>query len=176
MEEEEVPAESKSEHHSDIKSSHFSEKENYEPPQVVGVPENSANSSAAMVIDSCTSDLQKQFFKELNEPLEKAKEECAAQETEFKDDQLKRIKNGQDCFIDDPLLMLNGRERKLLDKFTPNSVIHAILGKHKESGINQKASEHKNSENMTTMTFCHCVNLPTLGIQGYAEESSKKMA
>ena len=26
------------------------------------------------------------------------------------------------------------------------------------------------------MLFCHYINLPTLGIQGYAEESSKKMA
>jgi hypothetical protein len=81
-----------------------------------------------------------------------------------------------DTFIDDPFLMLTGRDKNLLDKFTPVSSLHAIIGKHKEAGINQKASEHKNPDNMTTMTFCHCVDYPKLGIQGYAEESSKKTA
>lgn len=129
-----------------------------------------------MVVDSCTSDLQQQFYDELNAPLEKAKEDMAAQEADFTESQLARIKSAEDTFIDDPFLMLTGREKNFLDKFTPVSAVHAIVGKHKEAGINQKASEHKNSDNMTTMTFCHCVNLPTLGIQGYAEESSKKMA
>ncbi len=74
------------------------------------------------------------------------------------------------------MLIVDTQKKYLLDKFTPVSIVNAILGKHKESGINQKTAEKKNPNDMNQMIFIHYVHMPIHNINAIAEDKSKKLA
>ena len=86
----------------------------------------------------------------------------SSQQHLFSAEKLQMIKDGEDSHIDDPELFIS--KKSLLDKFTPVSATHAIIGKFKDAGINQKSSNRKNPSDGTTMLFSHFVNHPKSGI------------
>lgn len=96
------------------------------------------------------------------------------QSDKFTEQQLKDISENNDCHIDDPRLMSECKH--LQTKFTPISLIHAIMGKVKDSGIGFQQAERKNPEDMKTMLFSYFVNLPSSNIVGFAEEPQKRYA
>jgi hypothetical protein len=63
----------------------------------------------------------------------------------FSEEQIKRIRNHQDCPIDDP--ELHKSKKHLAEKVSPLSLLNAIKAKHKEAGIVEDHSERKDPQN-----------------------------
>ena len=131
-------------------------------------------SSKPEVVKKEEDPLIQQFNYEQNKAQIEFEKIMASEQHHFSAEKLQLIKNGEDAHLDDPELFVS--KKHLLDKFTPLSATHAIIGKFKDSGINHKSSHRKNPADGCTMLFSHYVNHPKSGVQGIAEEPNKKLA
>lgn len=92
----------------------------------------------------------------------------------FKAEKLQEIEQNLDAFMDDPELLKS--KKSLVDKFTPCSVVNSLKGKFKDHGITAHDSRRRNPSTLSSDLFMHTVRLEKLGVQGQAEELSKKSA
>ena len=67
-------------------------------------------------------------------------------------------------------------KKHLTDKFNPKMMINSLKLKHKDTEITEKDGTRKNPDTMSTDLFSHTVAIEKIGVRGFAEETSKKMA